>query len=253
MSYHMEALFSVIRREIERTMGKLHKLPRMGLVSSYDKKNHAVKVKFQPSGTESGWIPLTGFAVGNQWGILSAPNINDQVEVHFYGGEHMVARIMNRHFSTKNKPPQIEAGEHQFTHSSGSTMYFQKDGTVLIGGGQTMQTGQYADGKSGNISTGQNTGETGQSQQQQQNNPPNAKQTITLKPDGTMIIDVPNNNYILNVHGNQIQESAQTIILTSSDIRLGGSGAGNHVSMLGTVDTGGFVDIANLSTTTTTE
>src|SRR5690348_4555417 len=132
MSVFIERLFSAVRREIEHTMRKYHKPPRLGLVSCYDKKDHSVKVKFQAEGTESGWIPLTGFAVGNQWGILSAPNINDQVLINFEGGDHMVARVHSRHFSTQNKPPQVEAGEHQFTHSSGSTIYFQKDGTVLI-------------------------------------------------------------------------------------------------------------------------
>lgn len=202
MSNFIERLLSMVHRETERTMRKYHKPPRLGLVSSYDKVNHAVKVKFQPEGTESGWIPLTAHAVGNQWGILSAPNNNDQVLVEFEGGDHMVARVGMRHFSTQNKPPQIDPGEHQFTHSSGSTIYFKKDGTVLIGGGQTMQTGQYASGQSGDISTGQSTGETGQSQPQQQNNPPNAKQTITLKPDGTLQIDVPNNDFNTTVDNN---------------------------------------------------
>lgn len=249
----IERLISMMRRETERTMRKLHKPPRMGLVSSYDKKNHAVKVKFQPEGTESGWIPLTGFAVGNQFGILTAPFTNDQVEVHFHGGDHMVARVVARHFSTKNKPPQIDEGEHQITHQSGSTIYWKKDGTVIIGGASVMQTGPLASGQSGNISTGQQTGETGQNQQQQTPQQPNAKQTITLAPDGTLTIDTPNNNVVINAHGNQIQQTAGEIVLICSNIRLGGSGASNPVAMLGTVDTGGFVDISNLSTTTKTE
>lgn len=199
MSMYYERFVSMIRREVEHTVRKLHKPPRIGLVSSYDKKHHAVKVKLQPEGTETGWIPLTGFAIGNNFGILSAPFINDQVIVEFEGGDHMVARVSSRHFSDLDKPPQIDPGEHQFTHQSGSTIYMKKDGTVIIGGASTMTTGPIGQGQSGNLSTGKKTGETGQQQQQQTPQQPNAKQTITLKPDGTMVIDVPNNDFNVTV------------------------------------------------------
>jgi hypothetical protein len=52
-----EAILSAVRREIHRAMQKPHKPSRVGLVSSYDPKQHAVKVQLQPEGTQTGWIP----------------------------------------------------------------------------------------------------------------------------------------------------------------------------------------------------
>jgi hypothetical protein len=52
-----EVILSAVRREIHRAMQKPHKPSRVGLVSSYDPKQHAVKVQLQPEGTQTGWIP----------------------------------------------------------------------------------------------------------------------------------------------------------------------------------------------------
>lgn len=204
MMYHLERMLSMVRREVTRTISKLHKPPRVGLVSSYNKKLHAVKVKFQPEGTESGWIPLTSMAVGNGFGILSAPNVNDQVEVEFQEGSMGVARVRLRHFSSVDNPPQIDPGEHALIHQSGSTIYHKKDGTLLIAGPGYTKTGQTGGGQSGNLGTGGQSGETGQSAQQQQQQQPQGLQTIKLAPDGTLTIDVPKNNLVLHCDSNTI-------------------------------------------------
>jgi hypothetical protein len=172
-----------------------HKPPRVGLVTSYDKTKHAVKVQFQPEGTVSNWIGLTAAAVGNQFGIVSAPNIKDQVEVHFQEGDHMTARIMTRHFSLDaDKPPQVEAGEHHLIHGSGSVLKFLKDGSVLLGGASTVTTGDIGKGQSGNLSTG-NQGQTSDPNQQgtqQQPAKPNAKQAIGFDTSGNITITAIN-------------------------------------------------------------
>jgi hypothetical protein len=200
-----EQFMSVIRREIERSMRKVHKATRVGLVSSYDKVNHAVKVRIQPEGTETGWIPLTGVAVGNQFGIMSAPFPMDQVEVHFHEGQMMVGRIGTRFFSKEDAPPQIDPGEHLIIHQSGASTYFKADGTVIIGGASTNKTGKQGGGTSGNLTTGQSTGAADQTPPMKQTPQPNAQQTITLKPDGTMVISVPNNDMNVTVGPPQAQ------------------------------------------------
>lgn len=201
MDAWIERLFSMMRREVTRTVTKLHKPPRMGLVSSYDSKKHAVKVQFQPEGTESGWIPLSAIAVGNGFGVLSAPNIKDQVEVHFHEGDHGVARVVSRHFSKVDTPPELQPGEHAIVHQQGSQIYFQKDGTVLIQGAGSVQTGQVGGGKSGNLSTSSN-GESGQQQQGQQTQQAQGKQSITLSPDGTLTVESPKNDMLHIVDSN---------------------------------------------------
>jgi hypothetical protein len=193
-----EVILSAVRREIHRTMQKLHKPSRVGLVSSYDPKQYAVKVQLQPEGTLTGWIPLTATAIGNQFGIYAAPNIKDQVEVSWQEGDQMTPRVTTRHFSQKADQPyqEVQAGEYHIIHGTGAVMRFLQDGTVQIGGGQTTKPGQTGQGQSGDYSTGNNQGQASQTQQTQQQQPqqPAAKQVLTFKPDGSVTFNVPDSN-----------------------------------------------------------
>jgi len=216
---YYEQMMSLIRREIVRTMRYHHQQPRLGLVSSYDKKLHAVKVRFQPVGTESGWIPLTALGTGNQFGVLSAPNIMDQVEVHYQEGDHNVGRVVTRHFSKYDKPPQLEAGEHAIIHKTGSGSYYKQDGTVQHAGPQFFQVGQTGQGKSGNTSTGGSDGNTGQQvpQQQQQQQQNQGKQILQYNPDGSSSYTVPNGQHTVTVQKNISVTSQQNdISITAS-------------------------------------
>jgi len=197
---YLDSFVSVMRREVARTMRKYHNPPRVGLVSSYDSKTHSVKIQYQPEGTESAWIPLTGLAVGNGYGIASAPNIGDPVEVHNQESNHLSARVMTRHWSHQNKPPELQAGEHAIIHQNGATIHAQQDGTLLIGGPGYTKTGQNTS-QSGNTTTESNGG-TGQQQQQQQQQQPNGKQIIKMAPDGSMTIEAPNGDVILQSDNN---------------------------------------------------
>jgi phage baseplate assembly protein gpV len=193
-----EVILSAVRREMYRTIQRLHKPSRVGLVSSYDPKQYAVKVQLQPEGTLTGWIPLTATAIGNQFGIYAAPNIKDQVEVNWQEGDQMTPRVTTRHFSQKADQPyqEVEAGEYHIIHGTGAVMRFLQDGTVQIGGGQTTNPGQAGQGQSGNYSTGNNQGQASQTQQTQQQQPqqPAAKQILTFKPDGSVTFNVPDPN-----------------------------------------------------------
>jgi phage baseplate assembly protein gpV len=194
---HTEVILSAIRREIQRTMEKLHKPSRVGLVQSYDPQQYAVKVQLQPEGTLTGWIPLTAQAIGNQFGIYAAPNIKDQVEIQFQEGDQNTPRVVNRYFSKQaDVPATVQAGEYHFIHSSGAVHRYLQDGTVQIGGASTVQTGQSGQGQSGNYSTG-NQGQVAnpnQQGQQQQPQKPAAKQILTFNPDGSVTFNVPDSN-----------------------------------------------------------
>ncbi|MCE2574389.1 phage baseplate assembly protein V [Komagataeibacter sp. FNDCR2] len=66
--------------------------PGFGLVSAVDPVNHAVKVIFQPSGVESGWIPCGAMQVGNLR-IACLPDMGAHVVVMAVEGdaEHALA------------------------------------------------------------------------------------------------------------------------------------------------------------------
>lgn len=218
--YDLQRMLSWVRDEVIRTMRAHHQPPRLGLVSSYNPKLHAVKVQFQPVGTESGWIPLASVAIGNQFGHLHAPNIKDQVMVHFQEGDHGTGMVALRLFSTIDQPPQIQTGEHLYLHPTGSGIYHQQDGTVshfgpgyIVPNSQLQQgyPGQTGGGTSGDTSTG---GQNGTTQTTPSSSQPQPKggQLHQYQPNGNATYTIPNGSYTSTV------KQAITHISQESDI-----------------------------------
>ncbi|MBU9629928.1 hypothetical protein KTE60_11595 [Burkholderia multivorans] len=106
---------------------------RTGLVSSYDPNRHAVKVMIQPENVELvGWIPLSAAGVGNGFGVLVGPNIDDMVQVTFNEGNERAPRVTARFFSNANPPVVVQSGETWVVHKSGSTVKVTNDGKVTL-------------------------------------------------------------------------------------------------------------------------
>lgn len=205
-----EQYMSMIRREVERTVQKLIKRPRLGLVSAYDPDKHAVKVQLQPEGTMTGWIPLTSMSVGNGFGVAFAPNIKDQVEINFDSGDHQSARVMTRHFSKEDKAPRLEAGEFALIHGSGSQIKQSKDGTVTIAGAGAVAVGKTGGGKSGDTGTGSQGATAGQDADQEQPTKTQGKNSITLKPTGEIVVQADSKEIV-------IQATNSPVFLITSD------------------------------------
>jgi phage baseplate assembly protein V len=133
MNYH--ELTNNVRSHAEAAAGRIPK-PRMAQISSYNASTHSVKVTFQGVGdsdfTETGWIPLGAVAVGNGFGVLTAPNIGDMVMVSFSDGSNAAPKIVGRFFSNVNVPPAVPAGETWIVHKSGSLLKFHNDGSVEL-------------------------------------------------------------------------------------------------------------------------
>ncbi len=135
----MEDLKNLIRREIALYLtGRA--TTRIGLVDSYDPNTHAAKVRFQPENTLSGWIPIGAAATGNNFGVHFAPNIEDQVMVHFLEGEHEAGVIGMRLYSDQDRPLPVPAGEMWIVHKTGSGLTLKGDGSTNITAHGLMQT-----------------------------------------------------------------------------------------------------------------
>ena len=124
-------LINLIRREAGR-LDNARSMPRYGLISSYDPKRHAVKVKLQPEGIETGWVPMASSHIGNGFGVAVGPNIDDQVVVGFMEGDIDQPFIMGRMFSDKDNPPEAKSGEVVIKHQSGTTITIDKAGALTI-------------------------------------------------------------------------------------------------------------------------
>ena len=127
----MDDIFNFIHREIDRRItGKQTR--RLGEVTSYDKKAHAVKLKIQPEGHETGWVPLNVIGVGNKWGVVIGAEVGDQYEVDFQEGDFEVGRITARVHSDVQKPPEVESGEVSIISHFGHSITLTKDGQMHI-------------------------------------------------------------------------------------------------------------------------
>ena len=127
----MDDIFNFIHREIDRRVtGKQSR--RLGEVTSYDKKAHAVKLKIQPEGHETGWVPLNVIGVGNKWGVVIGAEVGDQYEADFQEGDFEVGRITARVHSDEQKPPEVESGEIAHVTHFNHQILMKKDGSISI-------------------------------------------------------------------------------------------------------------------------
>jgi phage baseplate assembly protein V len=108
---------------------------RSGTISGYDPGSHCVKVTIQPDGYDTGWIQLAAMGVGNGWGVLTGPQIGDEVCVTFDGGDPQLGKVTGRYFNDVRPPPAVPAGETWVLHESGSLLKFLNDGTVSLHSG----------------------------------------------------------------------------------------------------------------------
>jgi len=141
----MEELWNLVRREVGRAMA-MRSQPKVGVVTSYDPKTHAVKVLLQPGtseepdGHETGWIPITTGHVGSGFGDMAAPHLGDQVEVGFQEGDPEVPRIIGRLHSDEAQPPELAEGELLRRHKDGAELRQDKDGNIWMRqGGSTVK------------------------------------------------------------------------------------------------------------------
>lgn len=113
-------------------------MARIGIVTSYDPKAYAVKVKIMPEEIETGWLKIMALQVGPGagFGIYAAPDINVQAVVIHQEGDHnsgFVTGFLNDDSEDTSPPdPGVPAGEIHVLHKSGSFLKFTKDGKVAL-------------------------------------------------------------------------------------------------------------------------
>lgn len=127
----MEGILNQMRRVAEET-ASARATTRHGTVSSYDPANYAVKVKLEPDGTLTGWLPLKSPWIGNGWGLFCAPSIGDAIEVDFQEGDPGVGTAGWRFFNDEERPVSVPSGEMWIVHQSGASAKFTNDGKITL-------------------------------------------------------------------------------------------------------------------------
>ncbi len=108
--------------------------PRFGTVTSVDPDTAAARVKLEPEGVLSGWLPVLSSWTGSGWGMVCPPTPGDQVLVLSQEGDSEHGVIVGRAFSDAQRPPSAPAGEFWLVHKSGTAIKLVNDGTVQIKG-----------------------------------------------------------------------------------------------------------------------
>jgi uncharacterized protein involved in type VI secretion and phage assembly len=135
----IDSLLNTIRAQAQMSQGEKTG-NRVGLITAYDPNKYAVKVKMWPDTQESlGWIPLASPWIGNGWGLVAGPSINDQVKIAFDREDQDAGVVVGRMYTDVDQPPPVPSGEFWLIHKSGSLLKFHNDGTVEIAANTTMK------------------------------------------------------------------------------------------------------------------
>lgn len=150
---------AIVYRCIERMFGGRFS-ERHGMVTAYDPIKYLAKVKYQPGGQESGWLPIETGHIGDNYGMAvglqpgDGQKTGDQVIVRFQEGDFESGKIVQRVHSSEDKPPNpggqgIQSGEmiiwNKFKKSGGDDdsaqggqggtgqyLYFKNDGSTTL-------------------------------------------------------------------------------------------------------------------------
>lgn len=113
---------------------------RQGIVTAYDPESYSVKVALQPTGNETGWIPLATIWAGNGFGIVAGPVIGAVIEVEFDSGMVGVGMAVGQFFNEVDRCPGPPSGQFWVIDSSGSSIKLTNDKKVTVtdGAGSTV-------------------------------------------------------------------------------------------------------------------
>lgn len=119
---------------------------RQGIITAYDPTEYAIKVSLQPTGEETGWIPLASPWVGNGYGFAAGPMIGAEVEVNFDSGTVGVGMAGGQFYNNEDRCPGPPSGELWIVHQSGSMLKFLNSGKIIIQDGAGTSINLNGDG-----------------------------------------------------------------------------------------------------------
>lgn len=105
---------------------------RRGEVSSYDPKTYKAKVTIMPEQTETGWLDIAVWGVGQNFGAYFGLLPGDQVLVAHVEGDAEAGIILGRTNNDVETPPAVDGGEVFIGDKAGSSIQLTKDGKLAI-------------------------------------------------------------------------------------------------------------------------
>lgn len=105
---------------------------RQGVITAYDPGEYAIKVQLQPTGEETGWLPLGTPWAGQGWGFAAGPMIGAEVQIDFDSGSIGVGMAGSQFYNNEDRCPGPPSGELWIIHQSGSMFKFLNSGAVIL-------------------------------------------------------------------------------------------------------------------------
>jgi phage baseplate assembly protein gpV len=78
---------------------------RQGIITAYDPAEYSIKVSLQPTGEETGWLPLGTPWAGNGFGFAAGPMIGAEVEINFDSGTIGVGMAGSQFYNNEDRCP----------------------------------------------------------------------------------------------------------------------------------------------------
>lgn len=119
---------------------------RQGTVTAYDPASYSVKVQLQPTGEETGWIPLATMWAGNGYGVVAGPAIGAVIEVEFDSGLMGAGMAVGQFFNDVDRSPGPPSGQFWVIDSSGSSIKLTNDKKVTVTDGSGSAVVMNGDG-----------------------------------------------------------------------------------------------------------
>ena len=128
----MKYLANAMRAQALRALNANIATARLGTVDGYDPNRHSVKVKLQPEGATTGWLPLLTPWAGNEYGCFIAPLLGDQMMVVFQEGDVDAGVAIGMLHSDVDRPLVVQGGECWLVHKTGSLVKLTNDGKATV-------------------------------------------------------------------------------------------------------------------------
>lgn len=120
-----------IQQEIKRALAKLQFFA-IGRVKKIDYMYYMVKAEILTTGMTTNWLRIGGDYVGDGFGEVKTPNIDDEVLICFPDGDPSGQGVVISRLYGKDMPPDFTEDEIIHHHKSGTKMIIRKNGDVEI-------------------------------------------------------------------------------------------------------------------------
>ena len=105
---------------------------QVGRVVKIIKSPYLVDVVIEALGYYAQNVPIASGYVGDQYGLVIMPELDDVVLIAFIGGSRSNPVVIGRLYSHHDTPPSLSDSEVAFKHKSGTEVKIEASGDVII-------------------------------------------------------------------------------------------------------------------------